>query len=120
MLHRAGEIDISVPRAAVHLIRADGGAHELLEQILLLVGAPGGDQPGDGVRPMLGLDRGQSVLDEMDRLIPGLRNKALLSPNEWRAQPLFAVDILKPESSEHAEAAMALHCVRAVAPFVFP
>src|SRR5690242_10237908 len=114
------EIQMPVARAAVELIGADRGAHQLLEEIQLFVAAAGGDKPRDGVRSIFGFDIGQATNRRLDRFDPrGLRQLPAL-PDQWLREACLAVDELKPEPPAYAETAVALSRLRPVAPFILP
>ena len=54
----------------VHVVRANDGAHELLEHIVFLVRALGAGEAGQGVRAALGLYRAHPFGDEVEGLVP--------------------------------------------------
>ncbi len=120
MLHGPREVQVSVPSAAVHMIGPNGRAHQLLEQVQLLVGAARRDEPRDRAGPVLGLDRRQPPDDDVHRLVPGFRHEPVLRADQRPTQALLAVDVLEAEPPTDAQAPVALGRFRPIAPLVLP
>ena len=120
MLHGPREVQVSVPGAAVHVIGPDGRAHQLLEQVQLLVGAARRDEPRDRGRAVLGLDGLQPADHDVHRFEPGLRREPFVRADQRSPQALLAVDVLEAEPPADAEAAVPLGRLGAIAPLVLP
>jgi len=54
----------------IDIVRADDRADEFLEQVVLLVGAPGRGQSADGVGTVLLFDGAEAIGNIPERLIP--------------------------------------------------
>ena len=61
---------VAEPRAVVHVVRAEGGAHHLLEEVRLLVAALGAAEAGQRGWAVLRLDAAELAGDEVERLVP--------------------------------------------------
>ena len=58
------------PGAMVHMVGAETGAHQLLEQPGFFVGALGAAEAGERIRSVLCFKLGQSVCRKIQRLFP--------------------------------------------------
>jgi hypothetical protein len=56
--------------AGVDVVVAEGGAHQLLHQVVLFVGAAAGDDAADGVAAVLCLDAAELARGMGERLVP--------------------------------------------------
>ena len=93
-------------RAVVDVVRADRGAHQALHHVAVLVGRARGGEPGDRVRPVLGLDAAERVGDARDRLVPGRQPEAAVLADERRGQPIARARELVGEAALDAGVAL--------------
>ncbi len=61
---------VAQPRAVIHVVRAESGAHQLLEQIRLLVGALGRAETGERNFPVLVPDFFELACGKVERFFP--------------------------------------------------
>src|SRR5207244_318605 len=80
----------------IHVVRAEGGADQLLEEIVILVGALGAPETGQRARTVLPLDLGEAPRHQVERLIPGRLAERL---NARRVQVRLA---FPPAAGAHA------------------
>ena len=66
----------------VHVVGAQGGAGQLLQEIIFFVGALGRDQNADGIRPIFGLDLLQTFRHPVQSFIPGGRPEFFALPDQ--------------------------------------
>ena len=62
---------VTQPRAVIDVVGAQGGPHQLLEEVRLLVGALGRAEAGEGAGAVGFLDLAEPPRDEVERLVPG-------------------------------------------------
>ena len=55
----------------VHVVGAEAGAHQLLEQVSLFVAALGAAEPGQGLRPLRVTNGAQAGSRQVQGLLPG-------------------------------------------------
>ena len=120
VLHGPRKVQMAVPGAAVHVIGPDSRAHQLLEQVELLVGATRRNEPRDRAGSALGLDGLQPSDHDIHGLEPRLRHQPFFRTHQRSAQAFLAVDVLEPEPPANAQPSMSLGRLRAIAPFVLP
>ncbi|MNC84887.1 hypothetical protein D3C83_04560 [compost metagenome] len=69
--HQRGDArGMAQPRAVVHVVRAEAGAHQLLEQVGLLVGALGRAEAGQRMLAIAITDLSQLAGSEIQRFLP--------------------------------------------------
>ncbi len=75
--------------AVVDAVGADGGADELLGQVVLLVGGAGEGDHGDGVRAVPVSDVRQSLGDRGEGFVPGRFDQLPVASQQWCGQAVF-------------------------------
>ena len=99
-------------RALVHVVRAAGGARQLLREVVLLVRAAAGTEDRDAVRAVPLADFPHPLSDERERLVPRrLAERAVLA-DQRLGQALGRMDELEPEAPLHAQVAVVRHAAR--------
>jgi hypothetical protein len=114
--HRRG---VAEARAVIHVVRAEAGAHQLLEQVRLLVRSLGRAKPGQSAGAVGVADAGQPAARPVERLLParlaemrprvGRINLVLRvlghvrQPNQRAHQAVRVVDVVEPETAFHAQ-----------------
>ena len=100
---------VANPGAVVDVVRAHNQAHELLEYVILLVGAPAGRDAHDGRRAVLLLDGRQSIGHQLEGFVPRGLAKAGKSRaargilDQRRGEPVGMVHEVEGHSSFHAQ-----------------
>ena len=124
--HRGG---VAQPGAVVHVVRAEAGAHQLLEQVGLFVRAFGRAEPGQRLRAVRFLDGAQAARGAVQRLLPGglaevgpgvgrvhLVVRVLghaLQPDQRRGEPVRVLDVVGAEAAFDAQAVVVRRAVAA-------
>ena len=93
--------------AVVDVVGAHHGAHELLEDVVLFVGAAGRRETGDSVGPVLVPDGPEALGDNAQRLVPAGRHQLAAPAHQWSGEPVGVVDELEAVAALHAEVALA-------------
>ena len=97
---------MSKTRAVIYVVGADDTAKELLEQVILLVGAARRAEAGNGVRSSGDSDLGQALGHIVERLVPLDLLPIPVAANEWLGEPVLVIDEIVTEPALDAELAM--------------
>ena len=93
---------VTQARAVVDVVGAHHGAGELLDEVVLLVGALGGGDGGEGVSAC-----GREPLGhQVERFVPGRLLQRAVPPDERRLQPVRGVDERESKPALHAQTAL--------------
>ncbi len=86
-----GRRSLAVPRAVVHVVRADHGPSQLPHQVAFLVGAFGRADKAEGVRAILLFDLRKARRYKVQRLIPAGLTEAIALADQRRGESVLAV-----------------------------
>ena len=98
---------VAEPRAVVDVLRAPDGAHELLEDVVVLVGTARRREAGKRVGAVLGLDRAELRGHQVESLVPGGGLELTVAPYQRLPEPLRVSDELEPVAPLDAQIALA-------------
>ena len=85
---RGGGGGVTDARAAVHVVRAEADAEELLEQIRGLVRRARGGERAERIRAVRAVDRVEALGQERERRFPGDRREAVAATEQRAHQPV--------------------------------
>ena len=110
---------VAQPGAMIDIVRAEAGAHQLLEQVGLLVGALGRAEAGERVRSLVVADAAQAARGALQCLLPARfpeifervrrvhddvgRFRRIVAPDQRSGQPLRAVGVVEAEAALDAQ-----------------
>ena len=104
---RAGRIHVPITGRAVQVVRADRQAHELLEDVQVLVGAAGRDEPADGFGAVRQLQLRQPLGECGEHLVPRGGVQLAVRLTVQRAhKPVLVGGVLVAEEAPRAQVAV--------------
>ena len=104
---RAGRVHVPITGRAVQVVRADRQAHELLEDVQVLVGAAGRDEPANGFGAVRQLQLRQPLGERGEHLVPrgGVQLAVRLTVQRTR-EPVLVGGVLVAEEAPRAQVAV--------------
>jgi hypothetical protein len=89
----------------IYVVGANQTARHLLEKVVFLIGAFGGDQESDGIGAMLGSDITETVCRVRERLVPGCRLKPSIGSEKRLPQSIRRMHEINAKATFDAQVA---------------